>query len=368
MKQLTNKKKIYLVNIFAIIGFLAAMAYTPKLWITKTGFPKIPLFDFITIPKEPFDYILSFGLVFLLIAFLIKPKKYIGITIVLLYIYLSLIDQNRLQPYFYQSILTVLMVSYLRKSKKNTTIVIHSLMLLFIATYFWSGVHKYNDNFNVQWMHALTKHFSYIPEKIRLVFTHSVPFIEAIVGISLLFNKTRKLAVVAIVSMHVLIVIMLFYLGYGFNVIPWNLQNILSVIVLFWTYKSSFKFDIILQFYNFKKAFVMFLVFVLPFSNLFGFWDHLLSFSFFSSKLNYYYLQINDDGLYKNLPENIKKYTQEFDDKHIIYLNSWAGDVNQVLLYPQKRVSKKVKKYIESFAENPKKENMTVLVEYNQKK
>ncbi len=363
-----NKNKIYLVHVFAVLGFLAAMAYTPKLWITKTDFPKIPRFDFIPVPQAPWDYIFAFSLIGLLLLFLFKPKRYIGITIVFLYIYLGLVDQNRLQPYFYQSILTILVVSYLRKSRKNTTIILHCLMLIFIATYFWSGIHKINANFNAQWMHALTKHFSIIPEKIRQIFTYSVPFIEAILGLLLLFNRTRKIAVVAIVGMHVTIVIMLFWLGYGFNVVPWNLQNILSVIILFWSYKSTSNFDILSQFYNFKKTVILFMVFLLPFTNFFGFWDHLLSFSFFSSKLHYFYIEIVDDALYKKLPSKITKYAQEYDGKHIIYLNNWAGDVNRVLLYPQDRVAKKVEKFVQSFADNPNKEGMTNLVEFNQLK
>jgi hypothetical protein len=359
------KKRIHLVRIFAILGFLAAMAYTPKLWITNSGFPKIPRFDFIPIPQSPWDYIFSIGLVILLIAFLFKPKKYIGISIVLLYFYLAMVDQNRLQPYFYESILIILVVSYLRKSRKNTTIIMHCLMLIFIATYFWSGIHKFNANFNAQWMHALNKHFSFIPEIIRTSFTYSVAAIETLMGVFLLFNKTRKLGVIAIVLMHITIVGTLIWLGYGFNVIPWNLQNILSVIVLFWAYKSEADLDIFSKFYNLKKAIILFMVFVLPTSNLFGFWDHLLSFSFFSSKLNYYYVEILDDDLYKKLPDNIKQYTQEYDDKHLIYLNSWAGAVNQVLLFPEDRVAKKVEKYIQSFADNPNKEGLTKMVEYN---
>jgi len=359
------KKRIHLVRIFAILGFLAAMAYTPKLWITNSGFPKIPRFDFIPIPQSPWDYIFSIGLIVLLIAFLFKPKKYIGISIVLLYFYLAMVDQNRLQPYFYESILVILVVSYLRKNRKNTTIIMHCLMLIFIATYFWSGVHKFNANFNAQWMHALNKHFSFIPEIIRTSFTYSVAVIETLMGIFLLFNKTRKLGVIAIVLMHVTIVSTLIWLGYGFNVIPWNLQNILSVIVLFWAYQSETDLEIFLKFYDLKKALILFMVFILPTSNLFGFWDHLLSFSFFSSKLNYYYVEILDDDLYKKLPDNIKQYEQQFDGKHTIYLNSWAGAVNQVLLFPEDRVAKKVEKYIQSFADNPNKEGLTKMVEYN---
>ena len=360
-----HQKQIHLVRIFAILGLLAAMAYTPKLWISNSGFPKIPRFDFIPIPQSPWDYIFAFSLVALLILFFFKPKKHIGISIVLLYFFLAMVDQNRLQPYFYESILIILVVSYLRKSRKNSTIILHCLMLIFIATYFWSGIHKFNANFNAQWMHALTKHFSFIPKIIRETFTYSVAAIETIMGILLIFNKTRKLGVITIAGMHITIIITLIWLGYGFNVIPWNLQNILSVIVLFWAYKSDVQLDIFKQFYNFKKAIILFITFVLPFSNLFGFWDHLLSFSFFSSKLNYYYVEILDDDLYKNLPDNITQYAQEYDDKHIIYLNSWAGAVNQVLLFPEDRVAKKVEIYLQSFADNPNKKGLTKMVEYN---
>jgi len=362
----TYKRNIHLVRIFAVLGFLAAMAYTPKLWITNTEFPKIPRFDFIPIPQHPWDYIMAFLLVVLLISFLFKPKKYIGISIVFLYFIMAMIDQNRLQPYFYESILILLIVSYLRKSRKNTTIILHCLMFVFIATYFWSGIHKFNSNFNAQWMHALNKHFSFVPEIIRASFTYLVALTEALMGVFLLFNKTRKLGVIAIVLMHITIVGTLIWLGYGFNVIPWNLQNILSVIVLFWTYKSQYTLEIFDKFYNYKKAIILFIVFVLPATNLlFGFWDHLLSFRFFSSKLNYYYVEILDDDLYKNIPKNIKKYEQQIDGKHVIYLNSWEGAVNQVLLYPEDRVAKKVNQYLKSFARNPKKEGLTKMVEYN---
>lgn len=297
LQKLIDKQKIILVARIAVLSFLTMLLYAPKLWITTKDFPVIPLFDFIPIPRYPIDYLLAFVFVLLLIFFFIKPKKSIGITIVLLYFYLALVDQNRLQPYFYQTILIILSVSYLRKSRKNTTIVLHCLMLIFIATYFFSGIQKINAHFNTIWMHAFSKHFDFLPETFRYLFTRSVPFIEALIGIFLLFNKTRKLAVVGIIMMHLGIVILLLKFGYGYNVIPWNLQNILSVILLFWHYQSKYPFDIIMQYFNYKKAVILFLTFVLPTTNLFGYWDHLLSFSFFSAKLNYYYLEINDPKL-----------------------------------------------------------------------
>ncbi len=103
---------------------------------------------------------------------------------------------------------------------------------------------------------------------------------------------------------------------------------------------------------------------LLPISNLFGGWDHLLSFSFFSSKLNYYYVEI-DEELEDNLPEYIQKYFRYNNNKPIIYLNEWAGDVNKVLFYPETRIADYMNTYLRSFADDPQKKGLTKLVVYN---
>ena len=239
------------------------------------------------------------------------------------------------------------------------------MQLLFIATYFFSGIHKINANFNSVWFHAFTKHFGFLPDSFSFLFTRSVPYIEAIIGLLLFFNKTRRLAVLSIIIMHVGIVTLLLVFGYGFNVIPWNLQNIISVFVLFWHYKSDYPFDIATKYFNYKKAVIIFIAFVLPTTNLFGFWDHLLSFSFFSAKLHYFYLEINDEELLKNLPKDISTYIYDFNGKKIINLNDWAGDVNGVLFYPEDRVAYKLQDYVESFSSH---KNTTKLVEYHHRK
>ncbi len=362
------QKKIEYVGKLAVLGFLALMAYSPKLWITEKDFPVIPRFDFIPIPSYPFDYILVFTLISLLVIFFFKQKKIVGLSITILYFYLAMVDQNRLQPYFYQSILSIFFISFYKNDSKSKTIVLHSLMLLFLATYFFSGIHKINENFNSVWMHAFSKHFGFLPEIVRYLFTRSVPFIEAIIALFLLFNKTRKIGVIGIVTMHLGIVTLLLVFGYGFNVIPWNLQNILSVILLFWQYKSENALELFSKYFNYKKAIVILLVFLLPFSNLVGFWDHLLSFSFFSAKLNYYYIEINDEDLLTNLPENVKKQIYTFEGKNIINFNDWAGIVNGVLFYPEDRVAYKTQKYIESFSTKTNNENLTKLVEYHHRK
>lgn len=363
MLNLEMHQKINAVRILAILSTLSMMLYAPDLWITTKDFPVIPLFDWIPIPTTPFDSIFA-GLFFVSqVVYIFKPKRWLGWVVLLLYLFLALVDQNRLQPYFYQSALTILAI-VLYKEKTDSKKILFTIYLIFIATYFWSGVHKLNAIFYEQWMHALLKHFSFIPEVILQVLTYAVPWLEGILGVFLIFNKTRKVGVVGIVAMHSIIIIMLLYLGYGFNVIPWNVQNILSVLILFWYLKTNAAFGFFSQLISPQKIVILGFTFILPLSNLFGGWDHLLSFSFFTSKLDYYYIQI-DDSLKDKLPESAQKYYRTNENMTVIYLNEWAGDINKVLLYPQPRVAKKVEQYVLSFAGDSTIKNPTKLVVYN---
>jgi methylamine utilization protein MauE len=352
-------------RIIAALVFIITALYTPNLWLNERHFPVIPLCDSLPYFVHPFDYIFVISFYIAIIIFAFKPHKILGIGITVFYVYLAFVDQNRLQPYYYQSILIIFISSFKSDNIKSKTIILHCLMLIFIATYFWSGIHKMNTLFYIQWLSALHKHFDFVPNILLVAFTYAVPFLEALMGIFLLFNITRKPAVVGIIIMHSIIVIMLFYLGYGFNVVPWNAQNILTVIILFWTYTSASPLSFLNQYFNYKKGLILFMVFVLPFSNLFNIWDNLLSFSFFTSKLNYYYIQINDAALYKNLPEHIKKYAHPYKETYILYPNEWCGAELKVLLYPEDRVVYKVDTYLRSFADNPNKKDITELVVYN---
>ncbi len=357
----SNTEKIKWIQIFAILGLLSASAYAPLVWLNTKNFPTIPLMEGIYTPTEPLDIIISGVFMSALVLLIFYQKRLLALFATGMYIYLCFVDQNRLQPYFYQSILTLLFINIFSKKTSSKTI-LQAVSLLFFATYFWSGVHKINGIFYIQWLHALEKHFSFIPLILLKAFTYLVPWMELLMGIFLFFKFTRRFAVISIITMHSTIIGVLFYLGYGYNVIPWNIQNILSVWILFWSVeRTSFQNYKI----TFKKGLVVLFTILLPFSNLFGGYDHLLSFSFFTSKLNYYYIQINDKDLEKNLPRHIQGYLRTHNDTKILYANEWAGDVNKVLFYPQDRCIHYLDGYIRSFSETPNKEELTSLVIYN---
>lgn len=121
----------------------------------------VPLFDWIPIHTGLMEYIfwgLFFGGQFIYVFY---NKRWLGWSVLLLYIYLAFVDQNRLQPYFYQSALTILAI-VLFPSKADQEKVLYAVILVFFATYFWSGIQKLNEAFYVQWLGALNKHFSCI--------------------------------------------------------------------------------------------------------------------------------------------------------------------------------------------------------------
>ena len=364
LKNLTDKQKVNYVRILAILAVLVLMVYAPKLWFTTKVFPVIPLFEWLPIPTSPVDYILAGFFFIIQIIYIFQNKRWQGWTIILLYLYLALVDQNRLQPYFYQSFLTILAIEIFPR-KTNARKVLYAVILIFFATYFWSGIQKLNHAFYIQWLSALEKHFSFLPQLFLEIFTYAVPWLEALMGVLLLFNITRKFGVLFILLMHGTITVILFYLGYGYNVVPWNIQNMISVVILFWTLKTLNPLDFFLKYFNKQKlAILVFTVFLPLANNLTGFYDNLLSFHFFTADLSYYNVYLNEE-LEEKLPEHIQDFYRYENGKAYLNMNEWAQYDNKVLFYPEERIIKFMDIYLRSFAEKPNKEGLTTLVDYN---
>ncbi|MFY0631102.1 MAG: hypothetical protein JXR05_12025 [Flavobacteriaceae bacterium] len=363
--RLNDYQKVNWVRIIALVSTLILMLYAPKLWLTTKDFPVIPLFDWLPVPTGIFDnffWWLFFGSQFLYIFF---NRRWLGWTVTLLYLYLALVDQNRLQPYFYQSALTILAIVIFPK-RTDAKRVLYAVILIFFATYFWSGVQKLNDSFYIQWLSALNKHFSFLPQWFLKSFTYAVPWLEASMGVLLLFNRTRKFGICFILGMHTIITVLLFYLGYGYNVVPWNIQNMLSVVILFWGLETINSYDFFFTFFDKQRALVLVFAMLLPLgNNLFGIYDNLLSFHFFTADLKYYNVIIGED-LEDKLPEHIQDFYRYYDGYTYIQMNEWAQSDNKVLFYPEERIILYMDRYLRSFATNPNQSNLTTLQVYNQ--
>lgn len=373
--RFTDEQRVNWTRIAAVASTLVLMLYAPKLWLSTKVFPVIPMFEWIPIPTGFMEY-LFWGVLFTSqLIYIFYNKRWLGWLALLTYVYLAFVDQNRLQPYFYQSALTLLAI-LIFPNKRDSKKVLYTVILIFFATYFWSGIQKLNEAFYIQWLGALNKHFSCVdttdnaliclPQWFLKVFTYAVPWLEASMGIMLLFNFTRKFAIGFILGMHAIIVFLLFYLGYGYNVVPWNIQNMISVVALFYGLQTLKPLDFFIAKFDIRRALLVFIVLILPLANnLAGYYDNLLSFHFFTADLHYYNVYIHED-LKDKLPDNAKKFYREWEGETYINMNEWAQYDNKVLFYPEERIIQFMDAYLKSFADNPTRKDLTRLHDYNQ--
>jgi len=348
MLQVFKEDKLATIRLLAFIAYISAMAMSWNLWFSVRGFPMIPLFEGVPVSNTVVDFLLIGAFISLFLLFIVKPKWSIGFPIILIYTYWVLLDQNRLQHFFFELIFVVFALSIF-KSNRNTAK--KCLVWIFIGTYFWSGLHKYNDLFFEKWLNGLNKRIPFIPYWLRVSFTYTVPFLEAGFGLLLLFVKTRKIGIWLIAIMHLIILITFLKGGFGYAVIPLMAFNVLTLFIVFYNSKMRVKELFIID--SFKIVVIYAITILLPLTNFFGFYDHILAFSYFSGKPKYGRIQFENKLQIEQLPGHIQEVVREYQGYYYIDLNEWSSNTIKVMVYPEMRVYKKIKIHVDGYIENP---------------
>lgn len=310
---------------------------THKLWFGQREFPLVPLFDSLPEFNYPFDLLAVVMLSIFLIVFIFKPRPVIGLSIIFIYAYLSILDQNRIQPFFFELIFAVLAMTMFSKNKIRVE---QCLLFIFIGTYFWSGIHKANNDFFSKWMMGMDSRIGFVPEHLRMLFTYSIPMLEAMFGILLVFKRTRKYGVLLITLMHFIIVSTLLIEGFGYVVIPLTIFNVSTLFILF--YNSNINLKDVFKLNHYKSITVFFVVIIMPLFNFFGWYDHLLSFSYFSGKPKYCRIWIKNKDDVNKLPNSYSKYLLEWNGNYYTDLNYWSQESIGVGVYPEIRVYEQI--------------------------
>ena len=224
----TIKTERFVIRILLAISFLLPFFWTFPVWLSKRVFPRVPLFfleQTISYELELF-LLIAFGIT--LILFLIKDNGYGGFFFFLTYVVMCFLDQTRIQPFFFEIAIIIILYSLFRNNLQHFKI---AFLLLMAGTYIWSGLHKAHPFFYEVWYGGLEKRIPFVPDILRQLFTWMVPFLEFSFGFALLFNKTRKLGIWMLALMHSLILITFLVSGIGFTVFP---MNVINVLFLFW--------------------------------------------------------------------------------------------------------------------------------------
>jgi hypothetical protein len=324
------------------------MIVSPKIWFSERLFPMIPVFDSLPIPSYAIDIVLISVFLLSFLSFVFNPTWKLGLPIVAIYVFWVLLDQNRIQPFYFEMIFMVLALT---QFDKNPKVVKQCILLILVGTYFWSGMHKWNDVFFEKWANGLSKRIPFVPNWMRIVFTYAVPFLEASFGAFLIFTKTRKIGIGLIAVMHTIILTTFIRGGYGYIVFPMTFFNVFVLFYLF--YKSSLSLKDLFVMKHPKSIALFLIAIVFPFLNFIGFYDHILSFSYFSGKPKYCKIHFNNPKDIEALPEHIRISVKNESQDYYIYLNDWSGRTIGVIVYPEERVYKKVKNHVDTYLEAP---------------
>lgn len=328
-----------------------------KLWLSSRLFPLAPVSNYLPEIPYPFDYIWFLSLLALLavISFLPRPRKIVLIFVCFAAL-LSLWDQTRWQPWFYQYLFMLAVIGTLAWRKTETSrnrIALHVCRLIVVATYFWTGFQKLNITFvRETWpdMAAFLPGFwQSVAQRVPSFLILVIPLVEVLIGFGLLSRRFRNRTLLLATATHAAILMLLFLTGENVVVWPWNAAMVLFVWILFWQDNETTGRRIVAG----KNPFhilVLILFAILPSLSLAGLWDSFLSSSIYSG--NTYQAAIYlGPTLLARLPAAIHPHVWQKSEPFFLDINRWAYAELRVPVYPEPRVFRQVAKRICKYAE-----------------
>ena len=356
-------------------GSMALIAATWQLWIPQTVFPQIPLFSILCIAPACCDWIflgcLLTGLIVLAAG--ISPRwNTLGCILVLVSIPMLFgLDQHRLQPWAYQlAIFTTIWLLCRVKPR------LEWMQWLQISIYFYSALGKFDFEFlhtvGQQMLGALTKivgrDSSDINASLRLALVAAFPTTEFAIALGLVWPKTRRLAGIFAICLHLVLIVILGPLGlnHRLGVLIWNALFGIQAYYLFVVRRIATNKDGISEprapiiktrlETSMQKicGALMAIVFVLPCTERFGIWDHWPSWALYAPHSSRVLLEIAAPSVHR-LPADLVALMNQpaSEDEDVtawikVPLDTWSLQSLNTPIYPQARFQLGVAQHIAS--------------------
>lgn len=369
--NLSIKHLIHAISVAWILNVI--VAYT--LWLPELrSFPQIAAIDFHVDFSNLQRYILyGVAMICLMIANFSLQNYSIFISIFLAIFGLMVLeDINRLQPYFYfYSCVFVIIGLHINKFPNLTTnletelAICRDLLVLLFACYFWSGIHKCNQNFPISIQNLLqhvvqpldlqyfTQNISQNITKIPKYTFYFIPVIEILLAYLIIefflakkvssITKKHKYLLVAAITLHLAIIVILLICHWNKVVIIWNLAMIMVLIWIgnilissFQTHKNHMTIPL-----KYKSVVFYVIVAVLPLLNFVGAWDNYLSWKVYSGNLpkgKYYLKSFEQQIIPKQLYENYKIICYDsIKNQYYIDFEAWLLAETHTYMYAEPR-------------------------------
>ena len=321
----------------------AGFALSPRLWISTRAYPLVPVSS--RLPRIPYPVdVIAFGVLwaFLAVIALSGALTPALLAFVVLAGALSLWDQSRWQPWFYQYLFMLGALGL----HPWTGAGLDTCRVIVASTYVWSGLQKLNMSFarsTFPWL--IVPMTTRLPAGLAKMVAACGPAValgETAVGLGLLFGPWRDGAVVAAALMHAAILFCLGPFGHRVNrvVWPWNVAMPTFVVVLFWQAPDVTASQMLSLSPGVFHGAVLMVFGVLPALSFVNCWDSYLSAALYSANLKSGVIFLTEEAR-AALPADVQRYVERGPDGRLeLSLSRWSSGETNVPVYPEVRVFK----------------------------
>jgi hypothetical protein len=344
---LEPEQKILWLKITIAMALMCGFGLSWRLWISTRLFPLSPVSNSLPVVRFPLDYIWFVSLLLLLLAIAIanRPRWFILAFLVLAAL-LSLWDQARWQPWFYQYLSMLASIGLYMCQQRGTEgyrIALSACRLIVVLTYLWSGLQKLNVTFiRETWPDIASAWLRLLPalNKLPPWTVLIIPLLEILIAMGLLTRKFRQAAVIFAIITHAVVLMLLVYSGENTVVWSWNLAMIVFAVVLFWQDNETSPREILAVKHGFH-ALVLLLFGFMPILSFFDLWDSYLSSALYSGNTHQAVIIVSP-AMLARLPGATHAYIWQNSQPLFLDVNRWAyGELN-VPLYPEPRIYRRV--------------------------
>lgn len=355
---LDSSTRLLWLKVDVTAGMFAALVLSHRLWLSERFYPLTPVARIFGPVPAPFDWI-AFAAMLTLAAWVAVSRRSAAATLafVTLAVAMALFDQSRWQPWFYQYLFMIAALGWAFRSGRDED-ALNICRLIIVCTYFWSGLQKISGTFASDvfpWMaEPVAKHLPAGLQRLAPMAGLASPFVEAAIGLGLLFRKTRPAAIAGAIAMHLFILVGIGPWGHNVNdvVWPWNLVMIAAVLLLFWNSAEAARATIVWG-GGWLKAAALALFGIAPALSFFGIWDGYLSSALYAANRNLGTIHVSDDVL-DRLPQSAQDAAEDDSDGlNKLDISDFSFAEMNVPPYPEVRIYKNVARKICSYSGAP---------------
>ncbi len=313
---------------YSYLFFFVSVLITFQLWFSyDPGIPRVPILGPATIDSTYclFDFLTICILFTLLALSFLKPEKPIYLAGGIVFLLFSwALDLNRMYAivYYYFCIWSCHLFSNYKK-----TIFKPNLVIILAAVYFWSGFHKFNIHYfkdSFQWMMDVIPGASIFRNSQELSLLTCL--IECLSGWLLLFNFTRKIAVIILLMMHFVILYYFAYSEFGANEMVWNVFSIMALLTVYYE-KFSWK-EFIQKTHKLILVFIFAISFLFPILFCFDKMNGELAFTMYSGRNIRGEIIVFPENL-SRLPSRLKLIAKPFKGAYLIDMDELGHSTYQ---------------------------------------